>query len=54
MDHNKKEERVTLYTTILSNLCNCYNKLKEYNKVINFASKRIKIKQLSKLFYLEL
>ena len=53
MDPNKKEEEegVTLYTTILSNLCNCCNKLKEYHKVIDFASRGIKIKQLPKLFY---
>ena len=52
MDHSKKEEEgVTLYTTILSNLCNCCNKQKEYHAVINFATKGLKIKKLPKLFY---
>ena len=53
MDPNKKEEEegVNLYTTTLSNLCNCCNRQKEYHTVINFATKGLKIKQLPKLLY---
>ena len=53
MDPDKKEEEegVTLYTTTLSNLCNCCNKQKEYHAVINFATKGLKIKNLPKLLY---
>ena len=53
MDVNKEEERegVELYLTILSNLCNCYNKEKEYTSVINFASIGLTIKPYAKLLY---
>ena len=53
MDKNnaKETEGIELYVTILSNLCNCFDKQKEYNSVINFASKGLKIKELPKLYY---
>ena len=53
MDKNnaKETEGIELYVTILSNLCNYFDKQKEYNSVINFASKGLKIKELPKLYY---
>ena len=53
MDNNnvKETEGIELYVTILSNLCNCFNRLKEYGSVINLASKGLKIKELPKLYY---
>ena len=53
MDKTKPEESegVSLYVTILSNLCNCCNRQKEYHPVINFATKGLKIKELPKLYY---
>ena len=44
-------EGINLYAITLSNLCNCCNKLKEYYAVINFATKGLKIKELSKFYY---
>ena len=51
MDPEKEEEKegVELYLTLLSNICNCYNKEKEYNSVIDIASIGLKIKPLPKL-----
>lgn len=51
MDPEKEEEKegVDLYLTLLSNICNCYNKEKEYNSVIEIASIGLKIKHLPKL-----
>ena len=51
MDPEKEEEKegVDLYLTLLSNICNCYNKEKEYNSVIDIASIGLKIKPLPKL-----
>ena len=53
MDKNdaKETEGIELYVTILSNLCNCFNRLKKYDSVINLASKGLKIKELPKLYY---
>ena len=53
MDKNDAKERegIELYVTILSNLCNCFNRLKKYDSVINLASKGLKIKELPKLYY---
>jgi cyclophilin family peptidyl-prolyl cis-trans isomerase len=40
------------YQAVLSNLCNCCNKMKEYYAVIIYANKGIKVNdQLPKLFY---
>ena len=50
-DNESEIEGVNLYVTILSNLCNCCNKKKEYYTVINFATKGLKIKELLKLYY---
>ena len=52
-DITKEEEKegVELYLTILSNLCNCYNKEKEYNSVVEFATIGLKIKITPKLLY---
>ena len=46
IDINKVEEKegVELYLTILKNLCNCYNKEKEYGSLIDFAFNRFKNK----------
>ena len=53
MDKTKEEEAegVNLYTSILSNLCNCCNRQKEYHAVVHFANKGLKIKELPKLYY---
>ena len=51
MDPSKEEQKegVDLFLTILSNLCNCYNKEKEYNSVIQFATIGLNIKLMPKL-----
>ena len=51
MDPNneKEKEGVELYLTLLTNICNCYNKEKEYNSIIEIASMGLKIKKLPKL-----
>ena len=51
MDPKNEEEKegVDLYLTLLTNICNCYNKEKEYNSVIDIASIGLKIKLLPKL-----
>ena len=53
MDPTKEEQKegVDLYLTILSNVCNCFNKEQEYNSVIEFANIGLEIKQLPKLLY---
>ena len=51
INDDEKEEGVNLLCSILSNLCNCFNKLKEYNSVIEYATKGIKIQKLPKLYY---
>ena len=52
MDKNWTEDGgVNLYITTLSNLCNCCNRQKDYNSVINFATKGLKIKEFPKLYY---
>ncbi len=53
MDINKEEEKegVDLYLTTLSNICNCFNKEKEYNSVIEISSVGLKVKNLPKLLY---
>ncbi len=53
MDPEKEEEKegVDLYLTTLSNICNCFNKEKEYNSVIYFSSMGLNIKLLPKLLY---
>ena len=44
-------EGVNLYAVILSNLCICYNQLKEYQYIIKIANKGLKIKELPKFYY---
>ena len=53
MDKTKEAEAegVNLYTTTLSNLCNCCNQQKEYRAVVNYATKGLKVKELPKLYY---
>ena len=53
VDINKEEEKegVELYLTTISNICNCFNKEKEYNSVIEFSTVGLKIKILPKLIY---
>ena len=51
INDDEKEEGVNLLCSILSNLCNCFNKLKEYNSVIEYATRGIKIQKLPKLYY---
>ena len=48
----KEKEGCKLYQSVLTNLCNCCNKLKEYYSLITHANLGIKINdQLPKLFY---
>ena len=53
MDPKKEEEKegVELFLTILSNICNCYNKEKDYESVMKFAFIGIDIKPTPKLLY---
>ena len=53
LDPKKEEEKegVDLFLTIISNICNCYNKEKEYNSVIEFANLGLEIKLIPKLLY---
>ena len=53
MDPNKEEEAegVDLYLKILSNICNCFNKEKEYNSLIEIATVGLKIRSVPKLLY---
>ena len=46
-----KDEYINFHISILSNLCNCYNSLKDYNNVINIANKGLKIKEYAKFYY---
>ena len=46
-----KDEYINFHISILSNLCNCYNSLKDYDNVINIANKGLKIKEYSKFYY---
>ena len=48
---DEQEDGINLYCSLLSNLCNVFNKLKDNNSVIDFATKGIKIKQLPKYYY---
>ena len=53
MDPKKEEEKegVDLFLTILANICNCYNKEKDFDSIIKFASIGISIKPTQKLLY---
>ena len=54
VEFNKEENKdkyISLYIAILSNLCNFYNSMKDYNKVINTANEGLKIKEYSKFYY---
>ena len=48
---DEQEEGINLLCSLISNLCNCFNKLKDNNSVIEYATKGINIQQLSKLYY---
>ena len=51
-NEEKEKEGCKLYQSVLTNLCNCCNKLKEYYTLITYANLGIKINdQLPKLFY---
>jgi peptidylprolyl isomerase len=50
----KNEEQLegfNLLITLLTNLANCYNHLKNYEKVLQFTEQAIKLKPNAKLFY---
>ena len=48
----KEKEACQLYQSVLTNLCNCCNKLKEFYAVINHANAGLKINnELPKLYY---
>ena len=46
-----QEDGINLLCLTISNLCNCLNKLSDYNAVIEFTSRGIKIQKLTKYFY---
>ena len=46
-----QEDGVNLLCLTLSNLCNCLNKLNDYNSVIDYSGKGIQIQKLPKYFY---
>ena len=48
---DEQEDGINLYCSLLSNLCNVFNKLKDNNSVIEYATKGIKMKQLPKYYY---
>ena len=51
INDDEQEEGVNLLCSLLSNLCNCFNKLKDNNSVIEYATKGINIQQLPKYYY---
>ena len=53
MDPKKEEEKegVELFSTIIANICNCYNKEKDYESVIKFSFIGLNIKDTPKLLY---
>ena len=53
MDPKKDEEKegVDLFLTVLANICNCYNKEKDFESVIKFAFIGINIRATQKLLY---
>ena len=51
INDDEQEEGINLLCSLLSNLCNCFNKLKENNSVIEYATKGINIQQLPKYYY---
>ena len=53
MNPEKEEEKegVDLFLSILANICNCYNKEKDYDSIIKFAFIGINIKPTPKLLY---
>ena len=53
MNPEKEEEKegVDLLLTILANICNCYNKEKDYDSVLKFAFIGVNIKPTTKLLY---
>ena len=53
MDPKKEEEKegVELFLTIIANICNCYNKEKDYESVIKFSFIGLNIKDTPKLLY---
>ena len=51
INDEEQEEGVNLLCSLLSNVCNCFNKIKDNNSVMEYATKGIKIQQLSKYYY---
>ena len=51
INDDEQEDGINLLCSLFSNLCNCFNKLKDNNSVIEYATKGINIQQLSKLYY---
>ena len=53
MNPEKEEEKegVDLLLTILANICNCFNKEKDYDSVLKFAFIGVNIKPTTKLLY---
>ena len=46
-----QEDGINLLCSILSNLCNCFNKLKDNNSVIEYATKGLNLQKLPKYYY---
>ena len=51
INDDEQEDGINLLCSILSNLCNCFNKLKDNNSVIEYATKGLNIQKLPKYYY---
>ena len=50
-EKEEEKEGLDLFLTILANICNCYNKEKDYDSILKFAFIGINIKATPKLLY---
>ena len=51
INDDEQEDGINLLCSILSNLCNCFNKLKDNNSVIEYATKGLNLQKLPKYYY---
>ena len=51
INDDEQEDGINLLCSILSNLCNCFNKLKDNNSVIEYATKGLNFQKLPKYYY---
>ena len=50
INDDEQEDGINLLCSILSNLCNCFNKLKDNNSVIEYATKGLNLQKLPKYY----